>query len=276
MRLGSGRSPAGADLRIDLQDLVPWPADARARLASVVGGGSRGTFEGSLGVLHAGLAFPDAPGSAPLAMGGLHLEGAGAEVEASHIGDPGRGAWRLVLRSRGELLRQEWSIRRRESSDSSPASGGEEATARISWKREGLRLDWEGAARDDSLARREVRTVAAVSQDFAGLVWRLRGRWRGGDVPSTSALVPGVRRLRGRFRPWGELSWSTGSGARPSAGAAWVDRGWRLEASATRRTGGAWDWTSSSTLGGDGSSLEMRLSERDSELAGGGSWTLAW
>lgn len=275
-RLGSGRTPAGADALVDLQNLPPRGAQVRARLASVAEGGSRATFDGSVGVLRAGMALGDAPGSAPRFLAGLHLGGATTAFEASHLGDPGSGAWRLVLRSQGDFLRQEWRIRRREASASPSASGGEEAAARLSWKRDGSRLDWEGVLRDDTLSGRELGAAAAASREFAGLVWRLRGRWRGGDEGSRSALVPGVRRLQGRFRPWAELAWSEGTRARPSAGAAWIDGGWRVEGSATRRAEGAWAWTTTSTLTRDGSSLEMRLSEQGSELAGGGSWTFAW
>lgn len=275
-RLGTGRSPAGVGARVDLRDLPPWGVQAHARLASAVEGGSRAALEGSVGVLRAGVALGDSAGSSPRPLGGLHLEGSNTAFEASHLGDPGSGAWRLALRSQGNSFRQEWTISRKEASASSGASGGEEASARLAWKRDGSRVDWEGLARDDTSSGRELLAAGSVSQEFAGVLWRLRGRWRGGDESSTAAFVPGVRRLQGRFRPWAEVSWSTRAQARPSGGIAWIDRGWRMEGSATRRATGAWEWSASSSLARDVSSLELKLSERGDELAGGGSWSIAW
>jgi hypothetical protein len=274
--LGSGKSSAGVDAEAEFPDMFPWEARVHSRVASAAKGGTRGDLLGSVGILRAGAAFGDARGGTVLPLGGIALETSSTALEASHLGNPGEGSWRLALRSTGPDLRQEWTITHRAPAKETGSAGRDEAVSRIAWNRDGTRLAWEGLARSDSAARTDLRAMAGLSQDLAGVTLRIRSRWNGGDGPTSSSLTPGIRRAAGRFRPWAECAWSTSGESRPSAGFAWIEGAWRLETSTTRREDGAWDWASSSALSGRSSTLEVRVAQRNSDLEGGGTWSWGW
>lgn len=281
-RLGSARRVAGLDAEGRDGELLPWPVGIHSRVSSSGAGGTRATMLAGAGIVRLGLTSSSDSGSAPLGLGGIVLGEEGLQLQASHLGMPGNGAWRIALRTSSRSFRQEWEFLHGPAGDfhdrlPTGMAGSTQATLRLRWSDGASKASIEGRARSDSTSRRDLLVLGTCSRDVAGWTGRLRSRWTRLGEADRIALTPGIARSRGSLRPWAEVAWSDAAPPRSSFGIRWIRGAWNLDASTTRRSAERWDWKIASTLATrSGMGMDVSIDERDDALAGGGAWTASW
>jgi len=278
-RLGSANRVAGFDAEVHDGELLPWSVGVHSRVSSSTAGGVRSSMLAGAGVFRLGLASSSDPAARPLGLGGIVLDEERLQLQASHLGPFGNGAWRIALRTRTLALHQEWEILHGPTGDLHdrlPAgmAGSTQAAFRMRWSEGASKASVEGRARSDSTSRQDLLLLGAFSRDAAGWTGRLRSRWTRSGETDRIALTPGIARSRGEFRPWVEATWSDAATPRSSVGIRWIRGTWNLDASTTRRSAGRWDWKVASALATrSGMGMDVSIDERDDALAGGGAWT---
>lgn len=282
-RLGSGHAPAGVEARARTEDVAPFPVAFRTRTVAGACAGLRTSLLAEAGALRLGTTKTS--GETPLPVGGLAWNTDEANLRADLAGIPDQVAATADLELRHERFRQTLSLARidrgfRHEGLGPDAPGSTRAQAAASWDGSRVAVGLQARIARDSANLQRWTLLGQGSARMGSVRLRLRTRRTRTPTSGSDRITPGAEWNTGPFRPWSEVSWTSGTGVEPAFGFLWKGRDLHLYGSSIRRSDGGWDWKVTSSLGWErssrGSRVELECARSGGAPRGGGSWIVRW